>query len=89
MAGPLQLGCLRWGGGVYCIVCVFLFAAVFVFLLVSRLGIRVVSCSSQLVFDVFIGVHGLALIRVRFLFLMLCPPPCPGGRLCTTGEVHP
>ena len=29
-----------------------------------------VSCSSQLVFEVFIGVHGLALIRVRFLFLL-------------------
>ena len=36
------------------------------------------------VFEVFIGVHGLALIRVRFLFLLLCPPPCPGGCLCTT-----
>jgi len=41
-----------------------------------------VSCSSQLVFEVFVGVHGLALIRVRFLFLLLCPPPCPGGCLC-------
>jgi len=40
-----------------------------------------VSCSSQLVFEVFIGVHGLALIRVRFLFPLLCPPPCTGGCL--------
>ena len=39
MAGPYS-----WvvGGGGYCIVCV-LFAAVFVFLLVSRLGIQVQS----------------------------------------------
>jgi len=36
------------------------------------------------VFEVFIAVHGLALIRVSFLFLLLCPPPCPGGCLCTT-----
>ena len=38
----------------------------------------------SLVFMVFIRVHGLALIWVRFLFLLQCPPPCPGGCLCTT-----
>ena len=110
VAGPYS-----WvaSGGVYCSVCVFLFAAVFVFLLVSRLGIQVQSrvrvnsvklfqfistvywplCLFWRVslldfwmlltdFEVFIGVHGLALIWVRFLFLFLCPPPCPGGCLC-------
>ena len=35
------------------------------------------------VFEVFIGVHGLALIRVRFLFLLLSPSPCRGRCLCT------
>ena len=41
MAGPYSWVASGWRG--YCIVCVLLFAAVFVFLLVSRLGIRVGS----------------------------------------------
>jgi len=39
VAGPYSW--VASGGGGYFIVCVFLFAAVFVFLLVSSLGIRV------------------------------------------------
>ena len=41
MAGPYSWVASGWRG--YCIVCVLLFAAVFVFLLVSRLGIQVQS----------------------------------------------
>jgi len=37
-----------------------------------------VSCSSQLVFEVFTGVHWLALIRVRFLFLLFVSSSWPG-----------
>jgi len=41
VAGPYSWVASSEGG--YCIVCVFLFAAVFMFLLVSSLGIRVES----------------------------------------------
>ena len=36
-----------------------------------------VSCSSHLVFEVFIGVHWLALIWVRFLFLLFVSSSLP------------
>jgi len=70
VAGPYS-----WvaSGGGYCIVCVILFAAGFQFGYLGR-----VSCSSQLVFEMFIGVHGLALIQVRFLFLLLVSSSLPG-----------
>ena len=53
--------------------CVILFAAVFVFLLVSSLVFESVSFRGF-----FIGVHGLALIQVRFLFLLLVSSSLPG-----------
>jgi len=71
VAGPYS-----WVGGglLYCVCsplcCYFCVSAAFQFGYLGR-----VSCSSQLVFGVFIGVHGLASIRVRFLFLLLYPPP--------------
>ena len=82
MAGPYSW--VASGGGLlYCVCfplcCFFCVSAGFQVGYSGR-----VSCSSQLVFEVFIGVHRLALIWVRFVFLLLCPPPCPGGCLCTT-----
>ena len=81
MAGPYSW--VASGGLLYC-VC---FPSLLLFLCFTGFQVGYlggVSCLSQLVFEVFIGVHGLALIRVCFLFLLLSPPPCPVGCLCTT-----
>jgi len=81
VAGPYSWVASRGGGGGGGIVlCVFSSLLLFLCCTGFQAGYSGrVLCSSQLVFDVFIGVHRLALIRVRFLFLLLCPPPCPGG----------
>jgi len=54
--------CVCWGGGVCCSLCV---SPLLQFLCLCWFP---VSCSNQLVFEVFIGVHCLALIRARLLF---------------------